>query len=111
MPFEITKTLDEHKAEAVAAINQMAGERILAKYPVYKQLNMTARAAELLPLIISPERLPLDTVINSPELDNIKTAWEWINSIRDMSNNTNTAIMKAKNVADICALLKKFQNL
>ena len=40
MAFIITKPLDEHIKESILVINQLASDKILAKYPLYRQLNI-----------------------------------------------------------------------
>jgi hypothetical protein len=40
MAFLITKPLEKHKAEYIERINQIASDKILLNYPLYKQLNI-----------------------------------------------------------------------
>lgn len=66
-------TVDDIRAEA--------GRRIYARYPLHVQLNMQARAAEL--LLIGPANW---TFSESDEAAALQAARDWIKSVRAASN-------------------------
>lgn len=83
MAFLITKPLEAHKQEAITEINTLAGDKITALYPLYKQLNV-ARTA------------------------NAQVMYDWIDSIRLLSNTTNDGIALAETVSAIRVLESQF---
>jgi len=76
MAITITKPLSEHQANYTATVNQMASDKITAKYPIYKQLNI-ARTSDA-------------EIMNT-----------WIDSIRALAQVTKTAINAATTIVDI----------
>lgn len=59
---------------------------ILARYPAWKQANMTARAVELVeigPLNRSPSQ--------DAELESLRAAWAWVKSVRAKSDAAEAA--------------------
>lgn len=99
MPFIITKPLDEQKQEFIAEVNALAGAKILALYPDYKQRNMTARYVELVTL----------GELDTQEALSIKSAWEWIKSVRERSNVANLGIQSASTIAEIKPIVDQFK--
>lgn len=83
MAFAITRLLSTHKQEAITEINTLAGDKITALYPLYKQLNV-ARTADA------------------------QVMYAWIDSIRLLSNATNDGIALAETVSEIRALESQF---
>ena len=67
-------TADDVKAEA--------GRRIVARYPEWKQRNMTARGVELLHIQTSEPWTPEEQA----EADALQAAWDWIASVRAASD-------------------------
>ena len=64
-------------------VKQEARKRILAKYPEWKQQNLTARAVELVELKHD------NTTWTGPEeteADVIKAVWNWVKSVRTASD-------------------------
>ena len=86
MAFIITKPLEDHQADELMAINQLASDKILARYPLYKQLN-TART----------EQAP--------------AMYAWIDSVRLAANNAQSAIKLAVNVSAMRATVKTYKDL
>lgn len=65
------------------AVKDEAGRRILARYPEWKQANMTARAVELQDIW---RQVGSWTGTEQAEADAITEAWAWVKSIRQRSN-------------------------
>ena len=74
------------KANTQSLVNVVAGEKITSKYPEYKQRNILA----------------------SNDTEFITATWDWINSIRNLSNTTNDAINNAQNVQEIENIYQHF---
>jgi hypothetical protein len=83
MAFTITKPLGDHQAEEVIAVNQLASDKILLRYPLYKQLN-TARTEQA------------------------QAMYDWIDSIRLASNNAQDAIVLAVSVTELRSITLAF---
>ena len=60
-----------------------AGRRILAKYPEWKQANMTARMVELNKIRAEAGSW---TTAEQTEVDAIQAAWDWVKSARAASD-------------------------
>lgn len=86
--------------KAVIEVNRVAGQTITARYPLHRQANMMARYVELMALGRSSTQEALD----------IQTAWAWIASIREASNQANMEIQSAGDVGRIRALEQTFKN-
>ncbi|WP_031431834.1 hypothetical protein [Methylomicrobium agile] len=99
MPFEVTRPIEQLKAEAVARVNAQAGQIILARLPQWKQSNLTARAVEL--QSIGPAQWGVD---EQAEWDYIQSEWDWVKSIRAESNAAVEAINAANHMAEIRAI-------
>ena len=74
----------------VAAIKAKAREVIVARYPDWKQANMTARAVELTRIMAGGVAL---SPAESAELAALETAWAWIKSVRAASDAHEAALM------------------
>lgn len=85
------KPLIKIKNERLGLINGIAGEKILGKYPDWKQRNMTARFIQLMTL----------SQLESQEAIDLKLAWEWIGSIRALSNIASNDVNNATNAQEI----------
>ena len=99
MAFLITKPLVKHKQEYTVEVNTLAGEKILALYPQYKQANMTARYVELMKL----------NELTSTEALAIEAAWDWIKAIRAQSNVANSTIDSSVDMVGIRLALEDFK--
>ena len=64
------------------AVKKEARRRILARYPDWKQANMTARGVELVNL--KTERAW--SAEEQAEADALQAAWDWVKSVRSASN-------------------------
>ena len=76
MAFAIKRPIEQHQQEAIEEINKLASDRILSRYPVYKQLN-NSRTNEAI------------------------TMWPWIDNIRDLAKVAKNAVMVANNITAI----------
>ena len=65
-------------------VKDEASRRILARYPAWKQANMTARAVELLDIRLDNGQW---TAGQQAEVDKIKAAWAWVQSVRSASDS------------------------
>jgi hypothetical protein len=83
MAFTITRPLSTQKQEAITAVNTLAGDKITALYPLYKQLNV-ARTVDA------------------------QVMYDWIDSIRLLSNTANDGIVLAETVSEIRVLESQF---
>ena len=86
MAFTITKPLADHQAEEVIAVNQLASDKILLRYPLYKQLN-TART------------------------DQAQVMYGWIDSIRLTANNAQAAINVAPSIGIMRVIVSDYKTL
>jgi ABC-type Na+ transport system ATPase subunit NatA len=83
MAFVITKPLAEHQVNYIATINQMASDKITAKYPIYKQLNI-ARTSDA-------------EIMNT-----------WVDSIRALAQAAKAVIHAAPSIVEIRAAITDF---
>ena len=67
---------------AAEDVKAEAGRRIVARYPEWKQRNMTARGVELLHIQTSEPWTPEEQA----EADALQAAWDWIASVRAASD-------------------------
>jgi hypothetical protein len=86
MAFIITKSIDEHIKESILVINQLASDKILLRYPLYKQLN-TART------------------------DQAQVMYGWIDSIRLTANNAQAAINVAPSIGIMRVIVSDYKTL
>lgn len=84
---------------AKLSVNSMAGNKILALYPDYKQRNMTARYLELVTL----------NETDSAEALTIKAAWDWIKDIRNRSNVSYALVEQATTIEELDSVLSNFK--
>lgn len=66
----------------LAAVKLEARNRILARYPEWKQANMTARGVELVNLRAGRAW----TVEEQAEADALQAAWDWVKAVRSASD-------------------------
>jgi hypothetical protein len=66
-----------------AHVKAEAGRRILARYPGWKQRNMTARAVELTFKVAQSGALSAD---EGAETAALQAAWDWIKAVRAASD-------------------------
>ena len=93
-------TLEALQDVRVVEVKAAAGRTILARFPDWKQRNLTARQAEL-QAIVAGTALQADGTFASPrdlttdemaELAEIRAAWEWIEAVRTESDAIETEI-------------------
>lgn len=89
-------------APIIAEIKQHARERILARYPDWKQANMTARSLELTGLLATGTTL---TGAEQAELTAMKGVWAWIKSMRAKSNEHEAALAVLVAASDFAGIL------
>lgn len=96
-PEVLATPLADWKVRRLATIRQDAHARIVATVPEFKQLNMLARAAELL------KKLASDTITQdeSDELAGFETVWGSIAAIRTASNAVEEGIESATTQAEV----------
>lgn len=92
--------LEMVRVEVEKNINRLAGNKISAVYPQYKQANMTARAVELISI----------NQVGSEEWQGIQASWDWVKAVRDASNVANSAVNQSATVADIRTIEQDFKN-
>jgi hypothetical protein len=90
---------DALKAEAIARINQRAGEIITTQLPQWRQANLTARAVELQSLGSGNW-----TESEAQEWAGITSLWDWVKSIRGQSNIAVAAVSTASSEAEISTI-------
>ena len=76
--------LDKAKADAVKQINQAASQKILSKYPIYKQLNLA-------------------------RTDEAQVMYDWIDNIRNLSNIANANIETSTTLEQINSIVDNFK--
>lgn len=89
-------------APLIGEIKTHAREKILARYPEWKQANMTARSVELTEVLAMGGTL---TELEQAELATAKAAREWINSVRAASGTHETALGTLAEVGDFAGIL------
>jgi tRNA splicing endonuclease len=88
MPFIITKPLEIQKQEFILEVNKQASDKILSKYPIYKQLNL------------SQDQTSSECI----------SMYAWINQIRTLCNKTKDSITTATNMPEIKQIEAEFSN-
>jgi hypothetical protein len=96
--------VDILKAESLPLINSLAGKKILNRLPQWKQSNLSARAAEL--IVIDKANW---TSEESEEFTAIQSEWNWVKSIRALSNNYYADVTLASTAERINALMNKYK--
>lgn len=76
--------LDKAKADSVKQINQAASQKILSKYPIYKQLNIG----------------------RTPEA---QVMYDWIDNVRNLSNIATASIEQAMTQEQIDSIVDNFK--
>lgn len=76
MAFIVTKPIADHIKEVTLTVNQLAGDKILAKYPLYRQINI-ARTTDA------------------------EVMYEWIDQVRVLAQATKTDISIAPSIVEI----------
>ena len=76
------------RADAVMATKAEAGRRILARFPDWKQANMTARAVE----IVAAKQGRLLSETETAEETALHAAWAWIKAVRSRSDEIETSL-------------------
>lgn len=97
MALIVTKPFSEHQLEEIATVNRLAGEKILAKYPIWKQNNLLARSIELQSL----------NLVDNTEWLEIQAIWDWVKLVRTESN---TAVLAVQNATDVATMQLVVQN-
>ena len=82
----------------VSKIKQLAGEKINAQYPQWRQLNMLARYTEL-------SNKENKSIHDFDEMRDLESSWEVIKSIRRASDVHEQAVYKLAESNDFGALL------
>lgn len=86
----------------VAAVKAKARDVIVARYPDWKQANMTARAVELTRIMAGGGAL---SPTESAELAALETAWAWIKSVRAASDAHEVALMELAQADDFAGIV------
>jgi hypothetical protein len=94
------RTLVEAQADAVAAIKAEASARILARWPIHRQLNANMRAVELLDLRAARAWTPQEAA-EAAALRNMSAT---IKAIRAASDVAEAAVMSAQTVEAVATL-------
>lgn len=81
-----------YRDEKMDDVRAEAGRRITARYPQWKQANMTAAAVAAL---AAGHPIPAD----------IAAAWSWIQAVREESNRLENAIAESNDPASITAMI------
>lgn len=85
---DLQAKLEELQASALrAAVKAEARGRILARYPDWKQANMTARGVELAFKVAQGETL---REAETTEIAALQGVWGWIKAVREASNALET---------------------
>lgn len=86
-----TRTLDEAKAERIAAIKETAQARIYAIAPAWKQANLTAEGVAL----VRKEAGAGLTAAEQQRAAAIEAIWQQISAIRVASDQAEAAVLAA----------------
>lgn len=108
MTFAIKRPIEQHKRDSVVIVNVRASNKILDLYPQWKQANLQAQWSGL---VFADAQLGGGTLTNQNSSDGlaIQSTWSWIESVRNLSNATNTAILAAIDYPTILTLLSTFK--
>lgn len=98
--------IDAYSPQRVAeslypAIKGHARELIDARFPAWRQANMTARALELIDGLIAGTLTPEEAA----ELAAIRAAWGWVKSVRATSNFHESALAALAEAGDFPAVI------
>jgi hypothetical protein len=95
------KPVDLIQREQISNVKQEASEAILAKYPIYKQLNMLAEGTALL-LARGDSPWTEAQTTRAAELMAIRAE---IQAIRSASDDREAAVLDAETGADVCLIM------
>ena len=95
----LTDWLDKAKADAVKQINQLAGQKITAVYPLTKQNYLQGRYIELMML----------GETDSDEAKAIAVAWQFLKAVKEASDAANVRVNQADTLEAITAIVDEFQ--
>ena len=95
-------TAAETAAPIISEIKAHAREIILARYPDWKQTNMTARSVELTERVATGGAL---TTAEQAEIDAMKAVWSWIKSVRAASDAHEAAVAALVAASDFAGIL------
>jgi hypothetical protein len=98
MPFEITKSIEQHKVEFIDEINRVTTDCILGKHPITKQLNLSAKMM----------RMQKENRLAVKEWEKADEVWSWIDSIVTQSNAASDLIKSATTVAEMRSVKSVF---
>lgn len=102
MQINLGLTLDKLKESELKRINDRVGEKILARLPLWKQSNLTARAVEL-------NAKAARTVLEQQELDAIQQEWDWVKTLRGASNDYYVRVQAAAGAPEIYTLMREYE--
>jgi len=91
--------LDKAKTDGKQQINQLAGQKITAVYPITKQNFLQGRYIELMML----------GQTDSDEAKAIATAWRFIKAVKDASDQANIKINQSETLEAITAIVDEFK--
>lgn len=98
MPFNLLTPLEEYKEEYKNKVNSYAGEKILSSFPLWKQNNLIARYAELQTKLVNGDTF---TSEEHNEWLSIESSWNWVKTIRSISNTANLALDSLESTEEI----------
>ena len=98
MPFNLTTPIDEYREEYKNKINALSGEKILERIPLWKQNNLNARYSELLTKQFNNESF---TPEDHDDWLLIESSWNWVKTIRSISNTANLALDSLESTEEI----------
>ena len=91
--------LDKAKADATKQINQLAGQKITAVYPITKQNYLQGRYIELMML----------GQTDSEEAKAIAAAWQFLKAVKEASDEANVRVNQADTLEAITAIVDEFK--
>ncbi|MEC4750058.1 hypothetical protein [Methylomicrobium sp. Wu6] len=103
MPFKIDRALDQLKAESIARINAKTGDIINARMPFWRQLNNMTRVMEL-----QDRGKSQWSQSDRAERDTIQSGWDWIKSVKSVSNVATAAVKAAQDYQQVYAAEKSY---
>lgn len=91
--------LETIRRDAVSQINQLAGQKITAVYPITKQNYLQGRYIELMML----------GQTDSEEAKAIAAAWQFLKAVKDASDEANVRVNQADTLEVITAVVDEFK--
>lgn len=101
MPLRIESALSEVQERYFKEIDKLAGDTILAKYPLWKQQNIHARTTEL----------ALQGITEHADLDYAKTVWDWVKQVRNASNTAKQNIQVCDTAHSAYTVMENYKEL